>query len=371
MGFRESPLGELVMSDNLPDASFWQGKRVLITGHTGFKGSWLTIWLNKLGAQTFGISLEPNSEPNLFDLANVATLGWHKICDVCNAEEMKTNIRFADPEIVFHLAAQPLVRESYRDPARTFNTNVLGTVNVLEALRGLLNLKTVVVVTTDKVYEDKELKIPYNENQALGGHDPYSASKAACELVVASYRQSYFKQQNVALASARAGNVIGGGDWSADRLIPDTLRSWQNKTAVEIRQPNSVRPWQHVLEALSGYMVLAEKIHGDKSLAGAYNFGPCSEEEISVKELVDLMSEFFADTKVTYPAEVNEMHESDWIGLDTAKADQILNFRSSLTVHESVTRTMQWYIESSKGKNARELCEADIAQYESLRRKRS
>jgi CDP-glucose 4,6-dehydratase len=364
-------MGELVMSNNLPDASFWKGKRVLITGHTGFKGSWLTIWLNKLGAQTYGISLEPTSEPNLFDLANVETLGWHKICDVCNVEALTTNIRFADPEIVFHLAAQPLVRESYRDPAKTFNTNVSGTVNVLEALKGLMNLKAVVVVTTDKVYEDKQLKIPYKESQALGGHDPYSASKAACELVVASYRQSFFNQQNIALASARAGNVIGGGDWSADRLIPDTLRAWQNKTAVKIRQPNSVRPWQHVLEALSGYLVLAEKIHGDLGLASAYNFGPRSDGEFSVQELVELMSEFFADTKITYPDEVTEMHESDWIGLDTAKADQILNFRSVLTVQESVTKTMQWYLESSRGKNARDLCEAEISQYESLRRNES
>ncbi len=359
------------MSKNLPDANFWKGKRVLITGHTGFKGAWLTIWLNKLGAQTYGISLEPSSKPNLFDLADVASLGWHKICNICNAEEMKTNIRFADPEIVFHLAAQPLVRESYRDPVNTFNTNVLGTVNVLEALRTLSNVKAIVVATTDKVYEDKKLKIPYNENQALGGYDPYSASKAACELVVASYRLSFFEQQNTALASARAGNVIGGGDWSVDRLIPDTLRAWQNQTAVEIRQPHSVRPWQHVLEALSGYLVLAEKIHEDPSLAGAYNFGPRSDEEISVKELVERMSEFFTDSKINYTEINDQMHESDWIGLDTDKAHQILNFKSNLTVQESVKRTIEWYVDASQGKNARDLCEADIFYYESSWRNES
>ena len=368
MGFWQCPMGELEMSNNLPDRNFWQGKRVLVTGHTGFKGAWLTIWLNKLGAETYGIALDPASQPNLFELADIGSLGWHRICNIGDAEKVKINIKIANPEIVFHLAAQPLVRESYRDPVGTFDTNILGTVNVLEALRDLSNLKAIVVATTDKVYEDKQLKIPYNESQSLGGHDPYSASKAACELVIASYRESFFKMQNVALASARAGNVIGGGDWSADRIIPDTLRAWQNQKAARIRQPDSVRPWQHVLEALAGYIVLAEKIYENQSLAGAYNFGPRSDGDITVKELIEMMSEFFTDVEVIYPKKDDQMHESDWIGLDTTKTENILGFKPSLTVQDSVTRTIEWYLESSKGMKARDLCEKEIDQYESSRR---
>ena len=225
---------------------FFQGRRVLITGHTGFKGSWLTLWLNRLGAQITGISLPPTTTPSLASLLAIDTLCEHHICDIRDPRALTSLVQKAKPEIVFHLAAQPLVRASYRHPLDTFSTNIMGTAHLLEALRQVDSVKSVVMVTTDKVYQNKEWLYPYRENDRLGGHDPYSASKAASELVVASYRDAFLADQGVAIATARAGNVIGGGDWSEERLIPDAVRAWQNKRPIEVRSPEAIRPWQHL-----------------------------------------------------------------------------------------------------------------------------
>lgn len=244
-------------------AAFFNGKKVLITGHTGFKGSWLALWLQQLGAQVTGIALPPATTPNIFSL-----LGFHQPSpinhhlssyyhDIRDAAGLAARVKEAEPEIVFHLAAQPLVRASYREPLTTFATNVMGTANLLDALRGVTSVRTVVAVTTDKVYRNIEHPYPYREEDPLGGHDPYSASKAASELIVSSYRDAFLAEQGVAIATARAGNVIGGGDWSEDRLIPDAVRAWQSDQPLDIRRPDAIRPWQHVLEPLAGYMALA------------------------------------------------------------------------------------------------------------------
>src|SRR4029079_9453459 len=257
-----------------PQADFWRGKSVLVTGHSGFKGSWLTLALHRRGAKVTGISLPPLTTPNLVGEARIAELCRSHFLDIRDAAGVAGIIRAARPEIVFHLAAQPLVRESYRDPLTTFETNVMGTAHVLEALRGLDGVRVAVMVTTDKVYRTVEMPGSHREDDPLGGHDPYSASKAASEMVIESYRQSYLGEKSVAVASARAGNVIGGGDWSADRLFPDAVRAWRGGETLRVRRPGAVRPWQHVLEPVFGYLVLAQRLWERPSLAGAYNFGP-------------------------------------------------------------------------------------------------
>jgi CDP-glucose 4,6-dehydratase len=245
------------MTPSLPHQAFWRGKRVLVTGHTGFKGGWLTLWLSRMGADITGLSLPPSTKPSLFDLAKIGAHCHSHELDIRDYAAVEAVVREAKPEIIFHLAAQPLVRASYRDPLETFSTNVMGTANVLNALRLEGSARVIVAITTDKVYQNKEWPFPYREDDVLGGHDPYSASKAASELVIASYSASYLAEKGMAVASARAGNVIGGGDWSEDRLIPDAVRAWQSGATLDIRRPNATRPWQHVLEPLSGYLVLA------------------------------------------------------------------------------------------------------------------
>ena len=241
-------------------ASFWCGRRVVVTGHTGFKGSWLTLWLRRLGALVTGVSLPPMTTPSLFAAARIDTLCKSRFLDIRDSSGLADLIRAAQPEVVFHMAAQPLVRASYRDPLTTFETNVMGTVHLLEAVRRLGVTRVAVMVTTDKVYRDAESPVPHSEDDPLGGHDPYSASKAASEMIIESYRQSYLSAQAVAVASARAGNVIGGGDWSQDRLIPDAVRAWQGGKPLTVRRPAAVRPWQHVLGPIFGYLILAQRL---------------------------------------------------------------------------------------------------------------
>lgn len=263
------------------DPFFWKDKRVFLTGHTGFKGGWLTIWLSAMGAKVVGFSLAPNTNPNLFEVANVASSCEDShICDIAHFEHLRKTMLLAKPDIVIHMAAQPLVRYAYLNPVETYATNVMGTVHVLEALRSCKTVRAAVMVTTDKCYENKEWTWGYRENDSMGGYDPYSNSKSCAELVSASYRQSFFSEKDyakhgVAIASARAGNVIGGGDWSADRLIPDAISAFESGKALMIRNPLSIRPWQHVLEPLSGYLVLAQALY-EKGIDfnGAWNFGP-------------------------------------------------------------------------------------------------
>lgn len=350
----------------LPSAGFWRGRRVLLTGHSGFKGGWLAIWLAGMGAKVTGISLAPSTRPSLFDMADIGGLVDSHFIDIRQADDLATAVRSAAPELVFHLAAQPLVRLSYRDPLETFGTNVMGTAHVLEALRGVANVSTAVMVTTDKVYRNEEWAWPYREIDPLGGHDPYSASKAASELVIASYRSAFLEAQGVQVATARAGNVIGGGDWSEDRLIPDAVRAWEQGTELEVRRPGATRPWQHVIEPLCGYLVLAERLHHRKAAAGPYNFGPVSDSAATVREVIDLAQEHYGAGRVRYSETLQGPHEAGWLALDVSRARQVLDVQPRWNLSESVRRTMVWYRELRAGASARELCERDIRAYGGL-----
>lgn len=350
----------------MPDRPFWQGKRVLLTGHTGFKGAWLALWLRRLGANVTGVALAPPTSPNLFDLAQVGHGMASHMCDIRDAHALAMRVRQARPEIVLHLAAQALVRPSYRDPLQTFSTNIMGTAHVLDALRGLSDTRVAVMVTTDKVYRNLEHPYPYREDDTLGGHDPYSASKAASELVIASYRDAFLSQQGVAVASARAGNVIGGGDWAEDRLIPDCVRAWQAGQTMVIRRPNAIRPWQHVLEPLAGYLRLAKALWQQPGLAGAYNLGPSTDAAATVKSVVEMASSPRETSLVSYEINSDSPHEAGWLALETAKARTLLDVRPRWTLREAVHRTMAWYAAQHAGADADTLCEADIAAYEGL-----
>lgn len=353
--------------ESLVDTShsqFWVNKRVLVTGHTGFKGGWLTLWLKKLRANVTAIGLDPNTNPNLFELADVAKGVNSHICDICDAATIANIAREAQPEIVLHLAAQPLVRASYREPLRTFNSNVIGTANLLDALRNLESTRVAVMITTDKVYRNREWPYPYREEDALGGHDPYSASKAASEFIIASYRDAFLAPKGVAVASARAGNVIGGGDWSQDRLIPDAIRAWESGQPLEIRCPQAIRPWQHVLEPLGGYLTLAEKLWQQPELAGAYNFGPQTNEAATVQTVIELARTANGGGKVRYGDCTDGPHETSWLALETAKTTRTLGITPKWGLEQTVNRTITWYKAQQKGADARNLCEAEINDYE-------
>ena len=320
----------------------YRDRRVLITGHTGFKGSWLSLWLKELGAFISGVALPPEASPNHWDLLKLDIDDYR--LDIRDSISLRKIVEDCQPEIVFHLAAQPLVRRSYRDPLETWSTNVIGTANLLEACRQCPSIKAIVVITTDKCYENQEWLWGYRENDRLGGHDPYSASKAGAELVAASYRQSFFiKPGTPLLATARAGNVIGGGDWSEDRLIPDIVRSVQNKDSLIIRSPQATRPWQHVLESLSGYLLLGQRLLcSDKLFAEAWNFGPGHEGNQNVEKVLSLM-------KNTWPAiqweqaDKIQPHEALLLQLDSTKALQKLNWKPVWSFSEGITETANWY----------------------------
>lgn len=349
-----------------PHEEFWHGKRVLLTGHTGFKGGWLAIWLHRLGAKVTGIALPADVQPSLFDLARVSEITDSRIGDIREAAGLAALVREAEPEIVLHLAAQSLVRASYRHPLATFATNVMGTAHLLEALCGS-STRVAVVVTTDKVYRNREWHYPYREDDALGGHDPYSASKAAAEIVVASYRDAFLAEQGVSVATARAGNVIGGGDWAVDRLIPDAVRGWQAGRRLTVRRPQAIRPWQHVLEPLAGYLALVEKLWDAPALAGAYNFGPETGEAATVREVVELARSAYGQGEVVWEDGSDGPHEAGWLGLEIVKARVLLGVKPRWTLPEAVRRTMHWYRRLAEGVDVRTLCEADIDEYETSR----
>ena len=346
-----------------PGADFWRSKRVLVTGHSGFKGGWLTLWLHCMGADVTGISLPPNTSPSLFDLARVGELCNSHFVDIRDAEALRDRVCAARPEVVFHLAAQPLVRASYGDPVTTFATNVMGTVHLLDALRHVEGVRAAVMVTTDKVYRNNESPWPYREDDPLGGHDPYSASKAASEAAIASFRAAFLAEQGLAVSSARAGNVIGGGDWSADRLLPDAVRAWQACSVLDIRRPRATRPWQHVLEPLAGYMALAQATWQEPALAGAYNFGPPSGEAATVETVVELARKAFGIGEVRYADSDVGPHEAGWLALETAKARVALGVRPQWDLARSVTATLDWYRMQAGGADARELCLQQIGSY--------
>ncbi|MDH0685275.1 CDP-glucose 4,6-dehydratase [Achromobacter animicus] len=345
-------------------SGFWRGKRVFLTGHTGFKGGWLALWLRRLGAEITAVSLAPPAgRASLFEAARIAGVTDSHILDIRDAPALARLIRQARPEIVMHLAAQPLVRASYREPLQTFDTNVMGTAHVLDALRALNGVRVALCITTDKVYRNEEWPYPYRETDALGGHDPYSASKAAAELVAASYRDSFLRQQGVAVATARAGNVIGGGDWSEDRLLPDAVRAWQAGIGLDIRNPLAVRPWQHVLEPLAGYLRLVQALWDRPVLAGPYNFGPPSHEAATVRDVVELARVAYGGGDVAYGTPNNGLHEAALLALDTSRTRSLLGVYSRWSLERSVAETMRWYRAHHDRHDARDLCDAQIEAY--------
>lgn len=332
------------MTVQLNQMQFWQDKKVFLTGHTGFKGGWLALWLNSLGAQVHGYALAPSTTPNFFDVANVqAILASHTIADIRDATALEAAMLAAQPDIVFHLAAQPLVRQSYIDPLETYTTNVIGTVNVLETVRKTASVRAVVNVTTDKCYENKETLTPYAEDAPMGGYDPYSSSKGCSELVTASYRQSFLAEKGVAIASARAGNVIGGGDWSTDRLIPDFLQALDKNEELVIRSPYAIRPWQHVLEPLSGYLQLAERLVTDKqTFAQAWNFGPAEKDAKTVEWIVKKLVEQLQDAKWRID-DSPQPHEAHYLKLDSTKANTQLNWQPKWSLETALENIMAWH----------------------------
>ncbi len=323
-------------------SGIYNGCRVLLTGHTGFKGSWLSLWLHQLGAEVVGISLPPNTEPSHWDLLNLE-LQDNRL-DIRDYAEVKKIVSQFKPEIVFHLAAQPLVRRSYIDPLETWSINVQGTANVLEACREVGEVKAIVAVTTDKCYQNQEQIWGYREGDKLGGHDPYSASKAGAELVAASYRESYFRKQgSPLLATARAGNVIGGGDWSDDRLIPDLVRACLSRNSLEIRFPNATRPWQHVLESLSGYLLLGQKLLNQQPFfADAWNFGPDELGNQTVANILSSISEVWGKLH-WHVSDVGHPHEASLLHLDSTKARTLLNWRPVWGLEDGLKETVRWY----------------------------
>ncbi|MBA3634751.1 MAG: CDP-glucose 4,6-dehydratase [Acidobacteria bacterium] len=323
---------------------FWNGKKVLITGHTGFKGSWLAFWLKTLGADVCGYALAPETQPNLFENLALENQINSIIGDVRDLPHFEKVLWDFQPEIVFHLAAQSLVRKSYREPVETYTVNVIGTINILEAVRKTDSVKSVVIITTDKVYENKEWHWAYRENERLGGFDPYSNSKACAELAVSAYRNSFFGEGKTLIATARAGNVIGGGDWSEDRLLPDVFRSLIFGEKLLIRNPHSIRPWQHALEPLSGYIKLAEKLYnGEKSFAEAWNFGPSDEDSKSVGWILENIGRIWNEPVNWEIAEEKQTHEARLLKLDSAKAKTELKWLPKLNLDEAVNLTAEWY----------------------------
>lgn len=331
---------------------FWRGRSVFITGHTGFKGAWLSLWLAHRGAKVFGFSLPPPTNPSFFETCRVREhMAGHAIGDVRDRESLNRSLQESNPEILFHLAAQPLVRESYLDPIFTVETNVIGTLNVLELSRGLKNLRAIVNVTTDKCYENRETLAPYKESDSLGGFDCYSASKACSEILTNAYRSSFLSAAGVALASARAGNVIGGGDWSRDRLIPDFFRAAQSGTPLRIRYPESVRPWQHVLEVLRGYLMLAEKLSTDgQEFSEAWNFGPNPRESQTVGWVVDTLCSSVPGASWVVD-DSPKPHEAALLTLDSSKSKQRLTWQPTWTLSTTLAQTSEWYSAHYRGED--------------------
>lgn len=325
--------------------SFWQGKRVFLTGHTGFKGAWLTVWLHGMGASVQGYALAPETSPNMFTALGVGRLCKHTRGDVRDATKVSKTLRIFDPHVVIHMAAQALVRRGYREPLATFDTNVMGTATVLDACRGVKALRSVVVVTTDKCYENREWVYPYRECDSLGGHDPYSASKAGAELVAGAYRRSFFSTGAAAIATARAGNVIGGGDWSDDRLIPDAVRAFTSRKTLPIRSPHSVRPWQHVLDPLNGYLTLAQALYErGHSVPPSFNFGPPADEARTVGEVIDAFARAWGGKAAwKHVAPKAAPHEAGLLMLDPSLAHRDLGWRPRFTFDDSLRNTAQWY----------------------------
>lgn len=348
----------------------WQGRRVLVTGDTGFKGSWLSLWLHALGAKVTGFALPPPTRPSLFEAARIRELVDHVEGDVRDAAAVRKVVEDARPEVIFHLAAQPLVRLSYEEPVETYATNVMGTVHLLEAARMVPGVAAVICVTSDKCYENREWIWPYRENDPMGGHDPYSSSKGCTELVVAAYRNSFFKGSGPGVASVRAGNVIGGGDWAADRLLPDLVRAFEAGVPPLIRSPDAVRPWQHVLEALGGYLLIADRLMGGEAQFGdAWNFGPADDDARPVSWIVERMRAAWGDGAGDPLADIGPRpHEAGLLRLDCSKARAALGWRPALTLERALDWIVTWHKATGAGEDARAITLSQIADYAAVSR---
>jgi len=353
----------------MPDPGFWSRRRVLVTGHTGFKGAWLSLWLTSLGAEVSGFALPPPTEPSLFDLAARDAMARDIRGDLRDLGAVQDAFAAARPDIVLHLAAQSLVRPSFEDPVGTYATNVLGTVHVLDAARKQGGVRAFLVVTSDKAYENREWHWAYREDEPMGGHDPYSSSKGCAELVTSAYRRSFFAPgtpgAGTAVASARAGNVIGGGDWALDRLLPDCIRAFLRNEPVAIRNPQSTRPWQHVLEPLAGYLMLAERLCGTDaaSFAEGWNFGPAEADALSVGEVVDILVRHWGGTAAWNGDHSPKPHEARYLKVDASKARARLGWTPTLTVQEALAWSVDWYRRQAQGESARDLCLDQIARF--------
>ena len=350
--------------------AFWKGKRVLITGHTGFKGSWLSLWLQSMGAKVVGYALAPPTNPSLFEVAHVSFGMTSVIGDIRDLAHLQAVLAEHQPEIVIHMAAQPLVRYSYLEPVETYSTNVMGTVNLLEAVRHTKSVKAVVNVTSDKCYENREWDWGYRENEAMGGYDPYSNSKGCAELVTAAYRNSYFHpdkyaEHGVAIGSGRAGNVIGGGDWAEDRLIPDMMRAITSGQPVSIRNPHSIRPWQHVLEPLSGYLLLAQKLYEEgPAFAEGWNFGPNDDDAKPVEWILDYLTMTWGEGASWKLDGGNHPHEAHYLKLDCSKAKSRLQWLPRWTLAKAIDQICVWHKTHLAGSDMRAMCLDQIKQYE-------
>jgi CDP-glucose 4,6-dehydratase len=348
--------------------NFYRGKKVLVTGHTGFKGSWLSIWLNELGAEVIGLAKEPNTERDNYVLSGLNNKIIDLRADICDGDMLKDFFQKYKPDIVFHLAAQPLVRLSYDIPVETYKTNVMGTINILEAIRATDSVKVGVMITTDKCYENREQIWGYRENEPMGGYDPYSSSKGAAEIAIASWRNSFFNPQDYAkhgksIASVRAGNVIGGGDWALDRIIPDCIKAIESKKTIYIRNPKAIRPWQHVLEPLSGYLLLAKKMYnGERKYCEGWNFGPQTESVASVWDIASKTIENYGSGELKDLSNPDEPHEAELLMLDIHKAKFILGWEPRLNIDQTVALTVEWY-KRYNNENVYDLCKEQINTY--------
>ena len=343
--------------------TFWQGKKIFLTGHTGFKGSWMSIWLSHLGAEVKGYSLEPISKQNLYDIARIDTIVDSEINDIRDFDSLHASIKSFQPEIVIHMAAQPLVLTSYKDPIETYDVNVMGTVNLLEASRFCESIKVILNITTDKCYENVNKDEGYSESDPMGGHDPYSSSKGCAELVISSYRRSFFERNSVGIASVRAGNVIGGGDWSTDRLIPDILKSFENNEELIIRNPKSIRPWQHVIEPLAGYIELSEKLYlNPKKYSSGWNFGPYSEDVKTVEWIVKKIANSWpkASWKIN---EDKNFHEAQILKLEIQKALEHLDWKPKLNINTAIEKIINWHKDWLSGYDMQKKCLDEIKDY--------
>ena len=345
------------------DQGFWRGKRVFLTGHTGFKGSWISLWLSALGAEVKGYALTPATSPSLFNEAKVGSIIDSQIGDIRDQKTLHESMTGFNPDILIHMAAQPLVRYSYEAPIETYEVNVIGTAKVLEVARSCQNLKAIVNITTDKCYENDERSEGYKEDDPMGGYDPYSSSKGCAELVTSAYRRSFMQEQGVGLASVRAGNVIGGGDWADDRLIPDILRSFEKNKPVVIRNPKATRPWQHVLEPLSGYLILAEKLYkNQKEYAEGWNFGPNEQDVKPVDWILDRMIAKWPNSSWELDSN-SSPHEAGFLKLDIAKAESRLDWKPVWELSQTLEKITSWHQAWLKKEDMQAACLAEIKEY--------